>query len=184
MKTSPFLSALRAHAGLPLIFRTAHAAVAPGYHLTEVKRVAYETMDCGAATHRWTETQFELWVPPAAEHAPGRPAMAAGKFLGIVARVEAGLPLDGEATARIFVGLDGHPAALYDIAGIAARDGQLVIELTPDRARCKAAERRAAADAADAGGCCGVDAAAAVDTGAGCGCEPENAGARAAACCA
>lgn len=142
MKTSAFLTALRAHAGLPLVFRTADAAISSHYHLTEVKRVSYETMDCGAMTHRWSETQFELWVPPLVGALPGRDHMKAGKFLAIVDRVEKELPLDGETSARVFVSLGDHPAALHDVASVVPVEGILWINLTTDRARCKAAERR------------------------------------------
>ncbi len=186
MKTASFLAALRRHADLPLAFRLGSArtsALAPGYHLTEVKRVAYETMDCGAMTHRWFETQFELWVPPLIGALPGRAAMPAEKFLQIVDRVQGTLPLDGETEARVHAALGGHPAALYEIAAVSPLGGQLVVELTPDRTRCKAAERRVGAVT---GGCCGLgtapDANAAETAGCGCG-EKSPAGSESTACC-
>ncbi len=175
MKTSAFLAALRAHSALPVVFRTGNVVISSHYHLTEVKRVAYETMDCGAMTHRWAETQFELWVPPLVGALPGRTHLPAGKFLAILDRVEKELPLDGETPARIFVALGNAPAALYDIAAVTAHDGQLHVELTADRARCKAAERRAAALT---GGCCGT----AADEESGC-CS-NSSEKNAAACCA
>lgn len=153
MKTSSFLAALRAHSGLPLVFRAATGTISSHYHLTEVKRVAYETMDCGALTHRWAETHFELWVPPLVGALPGRGHMPAAKFLSIIDRVEKELPLDGTTDARVFVALGDQGAALYDIASVTASEGRLFVQLTPDRTRCKAAERRAAAVT---GGCCGI----------------------------
>lgn len=181
MKTSSFLTALRSHVELPLVFRAGPEIVSPGYHLTEVKRVLYETMDCGAMTHRWSESQFELWVPAAAE--PDRDHMAAGKFLRIVDRVEAELPLDGDATARIHASFAGQPAALYDVDTIVARDNQLWIELNPDRTRCKAAERRLAANG---GRCCGTAAENQenAESTSACGCGSTPAKANAVACCA
>ena len=186
LPTAPFLAQLRRHADLPLVFRLGSArtpALAPGYHLTEVKRVAYETMDCGAMTHRWSETQFELWVPPLVGALPGRAAMPAGKFLQIVDRVQDTLPLDGAAVARVHAALGGHPAALYEIAAVTPFDGQLVVELTPDRTRCKAAERRVGAVT---GGCCGLgpppEATAAETADCGCG-KISPAGSEQSACC-
>jgi len=170
MTTREFLTTLRAHADLPLVFAAGGQALSPHYHLTEVKRVGYETMDCGAQRHRWAETQFELWVPPLAGLTPGRDPMNAGKFLRIVDRVGQELPLDDEAPARIHAELGGHPAALHDIAVLMPGDGRLLVTLTPDRTRCKAAERRLAALA---GSCCG--------TGHGACAAPAPA---AAACCA
>jgi hypothetical protein len=179
MKTSAFLATLRAHAALPLVFRASAGAISPSYHLTEVKRVAYETMDCGAMTHRWSETQFELWVPPLVGSLPGRDYMKAAKFLSIIDRVEKELPLEGDAPARVFVSLGDQGAALYDVESIVPADGQLFVHLTADRARCKAAERRVASLT---GGCCGSaeekDTAAletaAVESGACCGSTPSR----------
>jgi hypothetical protein len=182
MKTSSFLAALRSHAGLPLIFRAARDVVPPGYHLTEVKRVSYETMDCGAMSHRWSESQFELWVPATADVTPGRDHMPAEKFLRIIDRVDAELALPGDATARIHASFSHQPAALYDIDAVNARDGRLWIELSPDRTRCKAAERRSAAGE---GGCCGA-ASNEKDKPAtsSCGCGSAKTEAATATCCA
>ena len=163
MKTSEFLSTLRTHANLPLTFQAGGHAIAPDYHLTEIKDVAYRTMDCGAALHRWVETQFELWVPPSREE--GRSFMPADKFLRIVNRVQRELPLDGESEARIFVSLGGHPASLHAIDSVAPSGGKLVVTLGTDRARCKAREREAA-------------------TGQGCGCGTKTEASAGAVCCA
>lgn len=182
MNTSSFLAALRANPDLPLVFRAGREIVHPGYHLTEVKRVSYETMDCGAMTHRWAESQFEIWVPALAHLEVGRGHMPAAKFLKIVDRVEAELPLEREATARIHASFRDQPAALYDIAGVTPQDGKLWIELSPDRTRCKAAERRLAAAT---GGCCGVGADGAEEkesSSCGCGVAPREAAN--VACCA
>ncbi len=142
MKTSTFLQTLRAHAALPVVFRRGGDTVPSGWHLTEAKRVTYETMDCGAMTHRWTETQFEIWVPPLNSMNPLRGHLAADKFLRIIDHVEKELPLNGDAEARIHAVLGEGPPALWDIAAVAPSAGQLVISLTSDRTRCKAAERR------------------------------------------
>ena len=142
MKTSTFLQTLRAHRALPVVFRHSGDIVPAGWHLTEAKRVTYESMDCGAMTHRWAETQFEIWVPPLNSVNPLRGHMAADKFLRIIDHVEKELPLTGDAEARIHAALGDGPPALWDIAAVAPSGGQLVVSLTPDRTRCKAAERR------------------------------------------
>lgn len=185
MKTSAFLAVLRAQPHLPVEFRAGTETLHPGYHLTEVKRVAYETMDCGAMRHRWAETQFELWVPPGAGLIPGRAAMTAAKFLNIVDRVEAELPLAGGAEARIYASFGEQPAALHGVERVAVVDGRLRVDLVAARARCKAAERRIGALT---GGCCGTPAAdaepAAVGAAAGsdCGCAAAPGEARTACC--
>lgn len=170
MKTSTFLQTLRAHRALPVVFRHSGDIVPAGWHLTEAKRVTYETMDCGAMTHRWAETQFEIWVPPLNGVNPLRGHMAADKFLRIIDHVEKELPLTAEAEARIHAVLGDGPPALWDIAAVAPSGGQLVVSLTPDRTRCKAAERRVAGLT----GCCSGDdnqEGAACGTGAGSSCS-------------
>lgn len=170
MKTSVFLATLRAHPALPVVFRHDGDTIPAGYHLTEVKRVAYETMDCGAQTHRWNETQFELWAPPLNSLNPLRGHLPAGKLLAIVDRVEHELALNGGTDARIHARLGDNPPALWDIDSAAPAGGQLVVALTPDRTRCKAAERQVGRLT---GGCCGSEpkSGGRAAPGAACGCS-------------
>jgi hypothetical protein len=166
MKTSAFLDFLRAHAGLPLRFvPETGRRVPPGYHLTEVKRVALETMDCGAQTHAWRETHFELWVSPLPEIRAAD--MPAGKFLGIVGRVEAQLPLDGESEAKVYFGKRGEPAALFSIVAAGPVGGALEVRLEADATRCKAAERRIKGVVDRLASCCSVPGCCDGETAAG-----------------
>lgn len=181
MKTSAFLGTLRSHSSLPLVFRFDQQTVSPGFHLTEVKRVAYETMDCGAMTHRWSESQFELWSPAQEDADSSRGHMVADKFVRIVNRVEAELPLSGDSAARIFASFDGGPASLFEIETDHPRDGKLWVELVPDRTRCKAFERQPAATGS---ACCGVSAQSEPqETRAACGCGSAQPVAAGAGCC-
>jgi Family of unknown function (DUF6428) len=54
--------------------------VAAGYHVTEVKAVIYNTMDCGGVADKWDETVVQLWNP---SDEPERDDMKVGKFLAI-----------------------------------------------------------------------------------------------------
>jgi hypothetical protein len=162
MNTADFLDTLRNHPELELVFSAAGRAIAAGYHLTEVKRVSFETMDCGGAQHRWSESQFELWHVPLSGVLGDRGWMAAGKFLKIVQRVEGELPLDPLAEARVHAELEGR-AALYRVASMRTEEGILRVELVVDRTRCKSAERWIAGMA---GGCCGSGEVAASSGGA------------------
>lgn len=185
MKTAEFLSALNANRGLPLCFSLGGGRHVPaGYHLTEVKRVAFETVDCGAMTHAWKETHFELWASPLPEIRPA--FMEAGKFLAIVGRVEATLPLERDTEAKIYFGDRHNLAALYSVERIAVANGRLEVTLEADSTQCKAATRRlkglvsaatsccsgAPADSESAGGgCCGSTPAKAGNSGSCCGGE-------------
>lgn len=179
MKTSEFLSLLRRHAALPVRFALDGGyTVPPGYHLTEIKRISVESMDCGAQAHHWAETHFELWVPPGGAPAGRDDFMPARKFLAIVDRVEQTLPLEGGAEARIHFGSEAVPAALFRIDRVVAAAGGLFADLGREPTRCKALERQASAASSGACGCGGEGVA----EGAACGCAgPRPAGAT---CCA
>lgn len=181
MKTSSFLGQLRRYSHLPAIFRAGGSGIAPHYHLTEVKRVRYETMDCGAQSHEWSETQLELWVPAAPD--PARTHMLGSKLLQIIDRVERELPLTQDAVVRIHAAFRGQVPALHDVESIAVVDGALSIELAPDRTRCKAAERRAA-ELQRAGESDEPFATGATAGSTGCGCASSGSLHAVAACCA
>lgn len=180
MNTSTFLTLLRSHSQLPLVFRADADLIDPGYHLTEVKRVSFETMDCGGELHDWTEMQFELWVPGLTASDENRVPMVAAKFLKIVERVDAPLPLVPDAPVRIVAEFGKAPAAVYDVAHIRTSRGHLEVELTAPRTRCKAAERRAALASGDS---FANDLVGVQETGGGCGCSGSRADAAQVACC-
>lgn len=155
MKTSAFLDLLHANRGRPLFFSLGRGRHVPaGYHLTEVKRVAFETMDCGAMTHAWKESHFELWSSPLPEIR--KAFMAAEKFLNIVGRVEAQLPLDGDSEAKICFGDRNAPAAIYSVERVVIANGRLEVALTADQTQCKAATRRLKSLVSDVTSCCSV----------------------------
>jgi hypothetical protein len=132
-------------------------------------------------SHRWSETQLELWTPAAPD--PERTHMLASKFLQIIDRVERELPLAQDAVIRIHAAFQGQPPALYEVESIAVADGALSIELSPDRTRCKAAERRAA-ELMRAGAADESVAMNATGGSTGCGCASSPSNATVAACCA
>jgi len=168
MNTSEFLNALRARPDLPLAFSTASGSVPAGYHLTEIKRVTHDTVDCGNVPHQWTENQFELWTPSAPE--PDCRPMLARKFLSIVDEVRKSLAIDGTVEAFIFGRIAGGADQLHRIKSIETGKESITVRLEPVSASCKAADREAGATGS-AGGCCGTtDAAPEAVAGAKAGC--------------
>ena len=83
-QTAPraFLDILRAaKPDQQLVFQLDKAPlVAAGYHVTEVKAVTYNTMDCGGVADKWKETVIQLWNPG---DEPEREYMTVRKFLAI-----------------------------------------------------------------------------------------------------
>jgi hypothetical protein len=136
MDTQSFLEALRPHAEWALVFQMEGRRVAPGYHVTEVKAVTVQAMDCGGRGSAWNETVIQLWAP---RTGPDETHMPVRKFLGIYERVAKSVPVDGAALLRVEYGDVGAPAIQYLVAGVEAEGNTLVVRLTAPGVACKPA---------------------------------------------
>jgi len=150
MKTNEFLSILCAAPSNRLIFVDLDGhAVHSGYHLTELKAVSFETVDCGGQTNRWQETIVQLWVPSNA----GDEYMTAAKFLKIFDKVSGMIPLDLDAEIRVEYGDENFFSSTYHIRSVTHGETTTRVLLEPPHTTCKARDRRVATlPAADS--CC------------------------------
>src|SRR5210317_1001878 len=65
MKTQDFLILLEKHQDKALLFEYAtNQFVGANYHITEVKHVTIDSVDCGSQTDFWKETIIQLWESP------------------------------------------------------------------------------------------------------------------------
>ena len=65
MKTRAFLNLLSEHTDKALLFEYAPAKfVGANYHITEVKHISIDSVDCGSGTDAWKETHIQLWESP------------------------------------------------------------------------------------------------------------------------
>lgn len=169
LTTTRFLNALEAHKDLPLVFHLGNGKVVPvGYHVTEIKAVTFETVDCGGQTNTWKDTIVQLWRPEAEKDDQ---YMTAGKFLRIYGQVASRVNVQGHAEIKFEYGDDGQPAVHFEVSDLRLADGQLQVHLDWVGVRCKAADRaRAAAlqSGQAASACCGSSGT--TETAGGCGC--------------
>ena len=141
MKTSEFISALRAAPTNQLIFVDLKGhAVHYGYHLTELKAASFETVDCGGQTNRWHETIVQLWVPPD----PANVCMTAAKFLKIFDKVRGMIPLNLDAEIRVEYGDQNLFPSAYHVRSVSRIENATHVLLEPPATTCKARDRRAA----------------------------------------
>lgn len=138
LDTRSFLDLLAAQPDAALAFAHDDFGVPEGFHLTEVKALAVEGMDCGGQADQWYETHFQLWHPGT----PGGERLNAGKFLRIVDRVRSAVPLRAAAGARVEWGGAGRPAVAYLVRGAAHADGTLTVHLYDPQVNCKANARQ------------------------------------------
>jgi Family of unknown function (DUF6428) len=146
--THDFISRLREAPVKQLVFTNSKgAAIHGGYHLTELKAVSFDTVDCGAQKNHWNETIVQLWVPEDEENSE---CMTAAKFLSIYDRVARLIPLDVTAEIRFEYGDENFPSSNYHIERISENETELRVQLRLPQTTCKARDRRESGAA-----CCG-----------------------------
>ncbi len=65
MNTQTSLNTLNEHKNKDLLFQYApNLMVGANYHITEVKHITVDSVDCGAQTDAWKETIVQLWESP------------------------------------------------------------------------------------------------------------------------
>ncbi len=139
MKTNEFVSRLRAAPQNRLLFvdvdgHTIHA----GYHLTELKAAAFDTVDCGRELNQWNETIVQLWVPENADD----DYMTSGKFLKIFDKVRGMIPLKLDAEIRVEYGDDNFFPSIYHVGSVTHGQGTTRVLLQSPATTCKARDRR------------------------------------------
>ncbi len=151
--TQDFLELVAAHADAPLIFNLSAAPlVGAGYHVTEVKAVLVEAMDCGGQADTWRETIVQLSDGSADEAARGY--MTVQKFLSIYGKAAAAVPVRGASELRFEYGNTERPAIQYFINAVTLETAGLIVNLSSPGVTCKANDRLA--DNSDISSCgCG-----------------------------
>lgn len=144
-----FLNTVRRTPALPLEFRLNGQNLVPaGYHVTEVKAVTIESMDCGGQANAWKETVVQLMDGTPDEAREG--FMTTQKFLSIYDRVAARIPVSAEADIRFEYGNVSSPALQYQLVQVDVQAERVVVELQVPGVMCKATGA-----SSNAGQCCG-----------------------------
>jgi hypothetical protein len=151
MKTNEFISALRLAPNNQLVFvDLAGHVVHTGYHLTEIKAAALDTVDCGGQINHWRETIMQLWVPQDADDH----YMSTEKFLNIFDKVSGMVPLDFKAEIRVEYGDENLFPSTYHVRSVTREQDQTRVLLEPPGTTCKARDRGLARSATAS--CCGA----------------------------
>lgn len=139
MKTQEFLQTLKDHEDKSLLFEYApNLLVGANYHITEVKHVTIDSVDCGAGVDAWKETVIQLWEDP---NELGKTTfMKADKAMDILSRVGTmkSYVLDAEVKIE-YSNANFHTAQLF-IDDFELRGNNLLIKLTTQPTDCKAKE--------------------------------------------
>lgn len=139
MKTQELFSILAEHQGRSLLFEYTPGQIVPAnYHITEVKHVTIDSVDCGARTDAWKETIVQLWESPA--EIGKTDFMSSYKALGILKKVGAMKPYELDAEIKFEYGNSLFHTAQLFINDFEIRDNNLIIKLAVEKTDCKAKE--------------------------------------------
>lgn len=140
MKTNEFLRLLKDHSSKSLLFeyRPEHF-VGANYHITEVKNITIDAVDCGAGSDFWKETVIQLWESP--DELETLRYMSASKALRILDRVDRIKPMDKDVEVRFEYGnATFHTAQLY-VSSFTFDENSLILKLAVEKTDCKAREK-------------------------------------------
>ncbi|WP_194776680.1 DUF6428 family protein [Pararhodonellum marinum] len=152
MKTSAFTQILQDNSEKALFFEYQTGQfVRTDYHITEIKNVSYDTVDCGGIRNQWTEVHVQLWeneIPEPDHQVDSKKAL---KIFEVVNKVRATYP---DTEIKFEYGNSSFPTAVLPIHDIKDTGNALIVQLTPDQTTCKAKDR-ATTPEEKAAACCG-----------------------------
>lgn len=139
MKTSEFLALLRENPNKSLVFEyQKNKTVGANYHITEIKNITIDSVDCGAGTDYWKETIIQLWESPTEKDK--RNYMSAYKAMGILSKVDHIKPMEKDAEVKFeYSNPQFHTAQLY-VNDHTIQGDTLLLRLGVEKTDCKAKE--------------------------------------------
>ena len=139
MKTHEFLTILNEHQDKRLYFEyQPNQLVAPNYHITEIKHVHIDSVDCGAQTDNWTETVVQLWESPM-ELFKTKP-MSVKKAMGILNKVGSIKDFKPDSEIKFEYGnVSFHTAQMF-VNDFSLDGRRIIFRLSVEKTRCKAEE--------------------------------------------
>jgi len=137
MKTQELLKVLEQNQDKSLLFEyTPSLFVGANYHITEVKHISIDSVDCGARTDAWKETIIQLWESP--NELDKKEFMSVYKALAILNKVGKmkAYTLDAEVKFE-YSNTTFHTAQLF-VNDFEIRNNNLIIKLAVEKTDCKA----------------------------------------------
>lgn len=109
-----------------------------GYHLTEIKLVQVNSVDCGGKMNAWREIVLQLWEP---ESKQAQEVLTVQKFLQIVGSVDKLMSLDGHLPVKIEFGNKEHETRQVTLNDVHIDEHELLFYTENYLPACKALDR-------------------------------------------
>ncbi|NUO01780.1 MAG: hypothetical protein HUU01_14335 [Saprospiraceae bacterium] len=135
MLTKDFLELLQQHPEMELVFEYRPQQFVPAsYHITEVKNVLIESVDCGGRPDNYAQTVVQLWVN---KNEPIGRNMLTQKALKIFDIVNSKTPLRPATEIFFEWGDSTLPTSNYVVDQVSVQSNRLVLQLTVPPTACK-----------------------------------------------
>lgn len=137
MKVKEFLTILRQNNDKALLFEyKENKFVQANYHITEVKNISVQSVDCGGRSDRWNETVIQLWESPA--EIEKTDFMTVDKALSIIEKVDSINPILLDTEVKLEYGNTEFHTAALEIDNINLKSDKLIVQLFVAETNCKA----------------------------------------------
>lgn len=139
MKTQEFFNLLEENKDKSLLFEyKPNELVGANYHITEVKHIAVDSIDCGAQSDSWNETIIQLWESPLEKGKTDY--MSVYKASSILKKVGKIKTYDLASEVKFeYSNSNFHTAQLF-VNDFEINEGSLIIKLAIEKTDCKAKE--------------------------------------------
>ena len=139
MTSKEFLQTLENHPNLPLYFEYQPGAFARSdYHITEVKNVHFDTVDCGGVRNEWQEVHVQIWENEMPEPNHAVDTSKALKIFEVVQKVR---ETWGDVDMKIEYGNAGFHKAVLNINQVQIHTDKVIVKLGTEQTCCKAKDR-------------------------------------------
>lgn len=152
MTTKSFFELLAANPQKEVVFEYQPNQFVPvAYHITEVKNVYFESVDCGGNAREEYQTIVQLWISP--KDILKQKGMVAKKALKIFNIVDAAKPIKKDTEIYFEYGNNQLPTSSYSIKRVENTDSQLIIKLFVEATACRP-QKQAISKAGKVLSCC------------------------------
>ena len=139
MTTKTFLELLANNPQKELVFEYEANQFIPVYHITEVKNVHFESIDCGGNAHEEYQTITQLWISP--KDFLKKKCMTAEKALKIYNIVDGVKPMKRDTEIFFEYGYKDLRTSVYSIEEVDKTETQLIIRMFVPKTACKPAQQ-------------------------------------------
>ncbi len=135
MKIDAFLNLLREHPEKSVVFEYQKDDFVPkGYHITEVKKVHTDSVDCGGNPYEALHTSIQLWSP---EIPKDFTYMKAGKMRKIIDRVDSMKPILRDTDLYFEYGNQKVPTSNFAVKDYEIEGQELIFKLFVEPTACR-----------------------------------------------